>query len=294
LYHLIQFFHSVFSAFAVLPLMIGLEWDFAKSGTVDKIDDVPVDFRPLYKESTEEKDGVKKTTFKLDTDSPQVKSSVAAITGLNAALRAARAEAKTNKPVDLSPLKDLGGTPEEIKAAVDKRIAELETQLKGTNVDQIKKDLETPWKMKLTTAETERDALKKHLNEELVESRSVSAIAAEKGNITLLRPILSKYIKTTVENGRYVVHVVNDDGEQRYNGDGTPMKIADKVKEMKSDPTFAPCFASEAPSGGGASPTAASSSTSTVRQFATQQANNRDANSKIAEGIRKQQYERRA
>lgn len=261
-----------------------MEFDFATSAKVADLSKVPADFHPLYKKAETEGGG-----FILDSDNPQVKSAVSAISGLNNALKAARAEAK-NKPaaVDLTLLKDFGGTPEEIKTAVDAKLASLEGQIKGVNIDKIKADLAAEYSKTNETTTNRAKALEGQLYKTLVIGAATGAIADEKGDTELLMPFVQKHVKTVDSNGEYQVAVVDQAGDIRYSGvTGNPMTVRELVKEMKTQDRYAKLFASEAPNGGGTPPG------STSRRPANQGQQDRfvrqdmSAAQKIASGLRK-------
>lgn len=264
-----------------------MEFEFSKNTVVDDLATVPPDFHSFY-QKVEPIEAGGKVTFKLNTESAPIKAAVAVIAGQNVALKKVRAE--VGQKIDLTPLKDLGTTVEEIKAAHELKVQELNDQIKGTDVQKIKKDLEVPWTQKLTAAEKERDSLKQHLHDELVESRTISAIAEVGASLELLKPIIRGRIKTSVEGGKYVVRVVDEQGADRYNGTGAPMSIPELIAELRQDKRYAPAFPSEAKSGGGTSPSAAASSTAVNRQRVTQINNGRSSTDKIMSGIKNKQH----
>lgn len=230
-----------------------MQFDFAQNTTVDNIEKVPADFRGLYAEHTE---GDKKT-FKLASDNPAVKSAVAAITGLNSALKAARAEAAAAKgqQIDLTPLSEFGTDPAAIATKVKETIEGLQGQLKGVDVNKIKADLEKPWSQKVTAAEERAKKAEASFHQRVVVGDAKSAIASAKADELLLPFVLQSAKVVTKENGELDVVIVDDQGAVRYSGvTGQPMTIAERVQEMKGIEKFAKLFPSEAPAGGGAAP----------------------------------------
>jgi hypothetical protein len=165
--------------------MFHMEFDFAQHTTVADINKVPTDFRGLY---VEREDGDKKV-FALDTENAGVKSAVAAITGLNNALKAARGEVKTlkNGQIDLTPLTEYGNDPASIAAKIKETVEGLQGQIKGVNVDKIKQDLEKPWTEKLTKAEQKAQKAQESFHKRVVVGDAKSAIAAPP-----VRPPISK------------------------------------------------------------------------------------------------------
>lgn len=226
-----------------------MEFDFATNTSVPTLDKVPQDFRGLYKQ-----DGDK---FVLDADNAAVKSAVSAITGLNNALKAARKEKAPT--VDLAPLSEFGADPVAIKTKFNQTISDLTEQIKGVNIPKITEGIANEWKGKVDAAQTEGKALEGQLYEELVTSRATTAIAAEKGDVELLMPFVTKQVKTTRVNGKLAVQVVDGAGDVRFSGvTGQPMTVTELIKEMKGQERYGRLFNSESPRGGGSLPSTTS------------------------------------
>jgi hypothetical protein len=263
-----------------------VEFDFSQNTKVPDINKVPQDFRPFYKQG---EDG----QHVLDSDNPSVKSAVATITGLNTALKAARAEAK-NKPgaVDLTPLKDFGTDPAAIKQAIDEKVQGLEAQIKGVNVEKIKQDLAKEYAKEQDGLKNRAGALEKQLYQTLVVGAATGAIASEKGDTELLMPFVQKHVKTIETNGQYQVAVVDAQGDIRYSGvTGAPMTVQELVKEMKGQDRYAKLFASEAANGGGAKPGTSAFRPNNAAQVANRQISDMSPSQKIAAGLRKGQFQ---
>lgn len=256
-----------------------MEFDFSKNQEVTKIDDVPADFRPLYKEK-EDKSG-----FILDAADPRVKTTVSLVTGLNVALKAARSDAKTK--IDLTLLKDFGDSPEAIKAKVDDIVAKLQEQVKGVNVEKIRKEIEQEGKKKIDELTAQLSSQDGEFKEEFVNQRAAKAIADEKGDTELLLPIVAAHTEARRINGKYTVLVVDADKEIRYSGaTGHPMSIKELVAEIKQDKRYGKLFESDKRGGGGAAPGGASNP-SQIRQVQQKRAGGVDAVSKISAGLRR-------
>lgn len=224
-----------------------MEFDFPES--VESIDKVPEQFRPVY---TEGENG-----FQLNES---YKGIAEAVTGLNKSLKAARAEAKNakGKQVDLTPLSDFGETPEEIHQNIQAQIEELQQQAsKGKDIDpeKIKADLAKGFTKERDQLTTRNQALQNQLYSLLVENSATQAVAEEKGIPELLMPFIKNQTKTVEEDGEFRVYVTDEQGDVRYSGiTGEPMTIKELVKEMKGNERFGRLFESEAPSGGGTPP----------------------------------------
>lgn len=231
-----------------------MEFDFTPS--VDNIELVPTDFRPLY----EEKDG--KHNLRGDDFS---KAAISAITGLNRALKASRVEVKVLKDgrIDLAPLKEYGATPSEIAEAFNTRLSEA---TKGGHqkskeeidrqVSKIKEDLAKGHMAEMDTKDRRVKALTDQLYSHLVIAEAKTALA-EAGAIDseLALPFIQRQVKVTEEDGKFNVQVVDSAGDTRYSGTtAAPLSVKELVAEMKANTKYAPLFKSESPSGGGARP----------------------------------------
>jgi len=265
-----------------------MEFDFNKSLTVDAIESVPEDFRGLYVEGEDGK-------FKLNTDDGSTKSAVAAISRLNKALVASRAEAKANKAkqVDLSMLAEYGETPEAILEGFNAQIEEARKAGKGKDaealerqVSKIKEDLQKAHQAEIEAREKRITGLTGQLHQHLVSSAATSALA-EAGIIDpdLGMPFVTRQVKVSEEDGEFKVNVVDNAGDIRYSGStGAPMTIKELVTEMKGQDKFKSLFKSEAPSGGGAPRTSHQSPKPGGKDMTSVD--------KIAAGIGKGQYDR--
>lgn len=237
-----------------------MEFDFSQNTEVADLNSIPEDFRGLYAE-TEEGSG----KFKLDSDNPGVKSAVAAVTRLNQALKASRAEAKAakNNKVDLSPLADFGDTPEAIAETFNGKINELQDSLKKKGgedlqrqVEKIKADLAQAHAKELDGSKKRIEALTGQLHNLLVTNEATAALT-EAGVIDadLALPFVTKQVAVEETDGKFSVSVKDDAGDVRYSGvTGQPMSIKELVAEMKGKEKFGPLFKSDTPSGGGKPP----------------------------------------
>jgi len=232
-----------------------MEFDFSQNQTVAALDAVPEDFRGLYKAKA---DG----GFALDSDSPGVKSAVAAVTRLNVALKASRAEAKEHKAkaVDLAPLQAYGKTPDEIAATVSAKLEELQAQAAGSkdaklNLDKIKADFAAAHAVEKAAMEKRAEALKGQLYGHLVESQALAALAGKAKRPELVLPFIKNQVQTVEEDGAFKVFVVDKASDRRFSGaTGSAMTINELVKEMAASETYGVLFNSETPSGGGKAP----------------------------------------
>lgn len=259
-----------------------MEFEFSKNAELETLDTVPEQFRSVYKQEGEK--------FVIN---PDMQGVVEAVEGLNKSLKASRAEAKQakSKTVDLSPLKDFGETPEDIKAAIDSKMEELQTQLADAdgkdaklNLEKVKTDLQNQHQRELQAHQQRVEALQTQLYDQLVSNEATKAISEEKGVPELLMPFIKDKVKVQEEDGKFAVFVVDEQGDQRFSGvTGQPMSIKELVGEMKQDQRFGRLFESETPSGGGANPRGAS------RSNQQSKAEPMSATQKIAAGLTKGQ-----
>lgn len=233
-----------------------MDFTFENSATVESLEAVPEDFRPMYGDSGDGK-------FSLNE---ALKPVAGAITRFQTALKAARLEAK-NRPtekVDWSLLHALGfegSSLEEIAPVLKSKMEELETAAAGSkeaklNLDKVKADLQKGHAKELAIKDQRNTALKTQLDKLMVENVATSALNDQKGDVEILMPHLRQHITSVEEDGEFKVYVVDPKTkEQRYSGvTAQPMSIKELVAEFKASDKFKKCFASESPSGGGMKP----------------------------------------
>lgn len=262
-----------------------MEFDFSQP--VSDLNKVPADFRGLYKQ-----DGDKVV---LDVEHVGVKSAVSAITGLNQALKAERAASKGRAaPIDLSPLKEFGDTPDTILAKFIEVRDGLAGQIKNVDVNKIKADLATEYTTKVSKAETRATKAEASFHKRVVVGDAKSAIAQHKGDVTLLLPFVLANAKViTLDDGELDVQVVDETGAVRYSGvTGKPMTVAERVAEMKTQDQYGKLFESEAPNGGGAPAGGASGRPANQQQQQRQAGADASPTDKIRAGLAKGQYQK--
>lgn len=254
-----------------------MDFSFNETTSVDSIDKVPEDFRPLYQESGDGK-------YVL---AENLKPVTGAITRFQAALKAARAEAKGKATIDLSPLQDYGTSPEEILSSVNAKIEQLETAAAGSkeaklNVDKVKEDLGKAHAIQLSQKDAKVSAYKAQLDKLMINNVANAAIAELKGDAELLMPHLAGHIQSVEEDGQFKVFVVDKEKNKRFSGvTAEPMTIKELVAEFKASEKFARLFESEAPSGGGIRP----GSTGQPNRLGKDPNAKLSSNEKIAKGL---------
>lgn len=249
---------------------------------VESLEKVPEQFRPVYAEREDGK----------FAPSEDYRGVVDALIGLNKSLKAARAEAKNKRDVDLSPLHDFGQDPGEIRQNIESKLKELQDELaKGgdakLNLDKVREELAQGHKKELEKYQARSEALQNQLFRQLGENAAKSAIVELKGEPELLMPFVLQQLKPVEEDGEYKVYVIDAAGDRRYSGvTGQPMTPKELIAEMKANEKYGRLFESEAGAGGGMPPGAG-------RKAPAPTGRTLSANEKIAAGLTKGQYKRR-
>src|SRR6185295_13735277 len=97
-------------------------------------------------------------------------------------------------------------------------------------------------------------ALTGALENHLVGSEAIRAIAEEKGEPELLLHHVRAHVKMVEKDGKFTHQVVGPDGTPRVDGQGNPISIKALVVELKKEPKFARAFDGVGHSGSGARP----------------------------------------
>ncbi len=222
-----------------------MAFEFAQ--TLDSLDAVPEGFRGLYVK------GDNGYTIHADF--------TAHTHGLTSALDKERKNVKAANTA-LAAWKALGETPE----AVTTKITELTEQVskKGegaANFEKMKADLERGHQAALADKDKKVGAMQATLNEYLIDNAAMAAVTEAKGAAALLLPIIRSNAKVVEENGKYIVRILDKDGDARGDGKGGFMTIVDFVAELKTSKDYGRAFEASGQTGGGKPP--ASSKTGT-------------------------------
>jgi polyhydroxyalkanoate synthesis regulator phasin len=257
-----------------------MEFDFSTNGTVDKIDLVPEQFRPVYVES----DG----KFTID---PRMKGVADAISGLNSALRNERKTTTTlkgQKDVSAAIKEALGlESLDEAKARMDELTQQVAEKSK-VDPAKIKADIEKAFNTERETLKGENAKMKGSLERYLVDAAAATALNDNKGNAKLLLPIIKQAVAVVQDGDEFVVRVKDAAGDYRGNGQGGFMTVADYVKELKASPDYGVAFQSDAPAGGGRRPEGGQqTSRTTADRAARTGSEERTPAQKISDGLRK-------
>lgn len=259
-----------------------MEFNFAANQTVDSTDTVPEAFRGAYIPGEGDNTG----KFVLN---PAIAGIATAMDGLNGALKKERTtvgELKKAKTAD-AVLKELGFESAEDATT---KIGELRTQVAAKGqVDpaKIKADIEATFEAERTGFKTQLTEMETTLVEHLVGNVAKSAIAEHKGNELFLMPHIEKAAKVVKDDGtgKYVVRVLDADGQFRGDGKGGFMGVSELVGEMKANKQFGGAFESDQ-GGGGGRPGIPPSRGAQQHQQQREQREGRSSTDKIAAGIR--------
>jgi hypothetical protein len=261
-----------------------MAFDFEANKIVDSLDKVPQDFQTFYMESS---DG----TFALATDLPAVAAAVKVISGLNRSLSVSRKEAKGKTTVDLTPLADFGATPEEIREAVDAKLAEYQSAAKNgekikLDLDNVKKEYENKLNAQLQPVVDENRTLRGQLTNVVIKSNAQNAIR-EAGGDDLLLPFVMEQLVMGEYAGetRAMVRDTNSvekDAVRLSASTNEPLGIPELLKEMKGQDRFKKLFPSEAPTGSGHTPNV---SANVPRRGVAQRRNDMSPTEKIKAGL---------
>ena len=221
---------------------------FGQNETVTTLDDVDENLRPFY---TKE-EGDEQYTIKED-----LVGIAKAWDGINTANASIRKENKSlaGGQVDLSGLSDYGTTPAEILTAFTTKTKEMSDALDKkeghVNPEKIRVEMKKAHTIDLDAAHKQRDSYKDQLYETLVTNVAMSAINEHKGNAKLLLGFVTKQVVMKDIDGKLEPHVIDDDGDRKMGGAGSYMTVAELVKNMKGDKTFAALFDAEVKAGSG-------------------------------------------
>ncbi|WOC14984.1 hypothetical protein [Pseudochrobactrum sp. MP213Fo] len=174
---------------------------------------------------------------------------------LKDSLTAERTE-RAKLTADAAAFKDLD--PRVARDAIAK-LAEIEKLDPNKDADKIVQARIDSVKAALTEAHTAETAkrdqqindLTGQLTTLVVDNAATSALAENKGSVALLLPHVRNSVKTKFIEGKIVAEVVGTDGNPILNGKGEPISIADHVKAMRDDKSFAGAFEGSGHSGSG-------------------------------------------
>lgn len=241
-----------------------MEWDFVENSAVADINVVPEQFRSYYQEGEDGKHvinpavkglaeaytGVSKKAKKLEADRAAANKEAADRRGELGRFSALVEELGVEIPDGVDP-KD---TPAIIKSAFE----DLTNRVKNgkdikVNMDKVKAESERRIAEVQAQSEAEKAAMLQSLHEHMVGRDAAVALAGagvvEKGTELLMPKVMESAKVLKDEDGKFVVRIVDADGNSRSDGKGGFMTVADRVAELRTEYPIA--FKSEAPGGSG-------------------------------------------
>lgn len=145
--------------------------------------------------------------------------------------------------------------PEKARTALSKyeEIANWDGDKKNKESQEaLKRELGIQHKKEVDKLSEEKVALENQLRSALVETKIVDALQKEGGNVELLSPHVQKQVQMKHTDNGYIPEVIDEQGNPRIgDAEGNPMKILELVREMKSQPVFAPAFTGSESTGSG-------------------------------------------
>ena len=134
------------------------------------------------------------------------------------------------------------------------QIAEQTKKQLQKRYDDMSNQLTKKHKLEIDELSNKNNTLQKQLENSLISSSVASAINAEKGNIDLLKPIVTNMVSLIEEDGRQVARVLDGDGSIKLSvnpGSTEPMSIAELVGTLKTDTRYSAAFYGAGASGSG-------------------------------------------
>lgn len=212
---------------------------------VDSLDAVPAPFHGLYAKNDSGKFVMDPETFKHVDPA-----------GYQSALDKERKVAKEALKA-LEPWKALGDDPTKISeelTALKEQIAKGDKSAAG-QFDKYKQEVTALHAQEIAKRDEANANMQRTLESYLVESEASRILAEAKGSPALLMPHIKGSVKVLSENGKYVVRVVDAEGDPRISAQtGNPLTLSELVNELKSHAEFGKAFEPSGTTGSGTRP----------------------------------------
>lgn len=277
-----------------------MEYEFDLDNAIDNLDSVPEDLKHFYA-----KDGA---GYKV---APAMVGAAKRINGLTGNLKTERSkkteanneaagERKFSKGFkellgSITDLPEDKRNPEGLKAYLDTLAAAATAggkkgQEAAQQLEAVKTEMAKAHAIALEGKNKELAEMQGSLNRYMIGEHANAALAELKGNPLFLRPLIDKATRVKREDdGSYIVEVINDKGEPRFNGEGNRMTVQQLVTEMSKDAKFAGAFEGRVQGGGGTNGT---KKTDTKQAERVAEGGKRDGKSLIQSGLKKRQAAR--
>lgn len=233
--------------------------------TVKSIDDVPEEYRILYELEEDGESATLIAGLKARIEGVGPAGQRALQEERKARAQAEKAAKAWKEAAGVESPEELAARFEEIESEWQAKLQDVQSAKGGGDKDedlnkrlqQVRNEVEREWSKKLDReiaerkkAEDERDEMFRDMQRNMLEREAMEAIAAHKGRPSLLRREVMAQLKLVNDNG-WKVRVVDDDGDERYDGDGKPMTVANLVALMRQSDDYAAAFDGDGASGSG-------------------------------------------
>lgn len=147
------------------------------------------------------------------------------------------------------------GTPEEVQAKLkelSEAVASKSTD--ATQFEKFKAEVQAANAKVVQEKDAEVAKMKATVETYLIDSEASRALLEAKGSAALLMPAIKASAKVVEDNGKYVVRVLDAEGDPRYTTNGAFMTLSDLVAEMKGHAEYGKAFEPSGTSGSGTRP----------------------------------------
>jgi hypothetical protein len=230
--------------------------------TVNSIDDIPEEYRPVYRVI----EGETGATL-LDSLRKKMEAGVAASKTIDTERNSKAAaemvvqawRAKVKELFEVDTVEDLGEKWAEIQSAHARAVEDIRDG-RGEREEISEKRLlqaielrEHELAKRLAKVEEERcmavaekEAMYNSLEHFMRENAAVQALAAAGARGMILLPhVISRTELIKDGNGKYLLRVIDEDGDERFDSDGKPMTVAGLVEEMRQSDEYSFAFVGE-------------------------------------------------
>lgn len=235
--------------------------------TVKSIDDVPEEYRILYELNDDGEGATLIAALKSRIEGVGPAGQRALQEERKARAAAEKAAKAWKEAAGVDTPEELAAKFEEIESEWQQKLQEAQAAKGGGDKDnedlnkrlqQVRNEVEREWSKKLDReiaerkkAEEERDQMFQDMQRNMLEREAMEAIAAHKGRPALLRREVMAQLKLVKTDSGWKVRVVDEDGDERYDGDGKPMSVHNLVALMRQSDDYAAAFDGDGASGSG-------------------------------------------
>jgi hypothetical protein len=239
-----------------------VEYEFDLDNAISSLDNVPDDLKHFYSQGeggyrvSANMTGAAKRLNGLTTNLKTERSKKTAANNEAAQFRTQSAGFKAL--LDKLELPEDKRNPEGLAAVIDELTTKANAggrkgEEAARQLEAVKAEMTRSHQTALAAKDQELQGMQGSLFKYMVGDVANTALAEHKGNPLFLRPHIDRMTKVVKEdNGEYVVRVLDDKGQIKYNGEGNPMTVPELVATLKKDDRFAAAFEGRVQGGGGA------------------------------------------